>query len=206
MANSNEDYLIKLMQNVCDKLDNISGIVSQKKDSKIGEDLLSKIPENQETMIKIYKSINANQVILEKQIIELKENIEKGIGNNDAVINNNQKKEYILFGNDTPFTSKFLLALITVILISSSGIKYIPGYLIENSNLKYERDIYETFYDYVYLDAFVKNNKIQNHVHDILNEIKENDSNFIKHFNTLKEKYTKEMQKQKLEQQLKQLK
>ncbi len=192
----NNEIIFKMMQNVSDKLDDISSKINQKKDSKI---------EN-ESILKISERIISHQQIIGNQIKNVKRDLEMKIDSTKPTINNNEKKEYILFGKDTPFTSKFLLVLIAVIMVLSYSFKYLPNYLHEKSEVKSERDSYKMFYEYVYLDAFSENNKIPYNLTNLITKIKKKDTVFVKHFNKLHKKYRKEMKKQELIDQLNQLK
>jgi hypothetical protein len=117
----------------------------------------------------------------------------------------NQKKEYYLFGKDTPFSSKLLLITLAFIFIASYGFKYIPSYLTENSTIKTERDEYELFYQYVFLDAYSKNNKISKNIASTLNDIQQKDTVLLQYVDKLSKKYNTQLQKEALEKQLENL-
>ncbi|WP_373941424.1 hypothetical protein OEG92_17380 [Polaribacter sejongensis] len=110
-----------------------------------------------------------------------------------------------MFGKDTPFSSKLLLITIAFIFIASSGFKYIPIYLTENSAIKTERDEYELFYQYVFLDAYSKNNKISKNIVSTLNDIQQKDTVLLQYVHKLSKQYNTQLQKEALEKQLENL-
>ena len=198
---NDNDMLIHLMQNVSDKLDEISS-------SSRNENLMKEFHSVGNTL---NKNIKSTEILLGNKIeqsqFELFGKFKKNTAEivaNPPVTNNIQKSHYI-FGKDTPFTSKFLLILLSVLVILSSLIQHLPGYLTQHSTLKSERDSYKLFYDYTYLTAFVNDNNSANRVKRDLIDISQEKAEIIKKIETLRSIYSKEIKRESLLQQLKKL-
>ncbi|MDD7914093.1 MULTISPECIES: hypothetical protein [Polaribacter] len=226
----NENYLLKLMQNVVDNLDRISNKIDQlnndNNEDKLNsisnkidivnnknhgiklESLNKKILEISEELKRIFK--NSNNEVLNKKKLEvslekISKNLEKTIQNHKTPINNSIKKEIIIFGKDSPFTSKLLLISIICLLIFSYGFKYIPPYLKERNTNQLEIKNYQNFYNYLYLLYYKDDGKLDNQYSRLLNKIKQNDSAITKEYNQLFNMYNKSIKKKELEKQLKEL-
>lgn len=194
--------VLYLMQNVCDKLDTLESNINTIKEDKIDSKTFGEFTESQKQILMKQHKLNINQTSASLSLIEIKKST-KSIGNEPNVIN--QKKEYYLFGKDTPFSSKLLLITIAFIFIASSGFKYIPSYLTENSKLKTERDEYKLFYQYFFLDAYSKNNKISKNIASILNDIQQKDTVLLRYVHKLSKQYNTQLKKEALEKQLENL-
>jgi hypothetical protein len=194
--------VLYLMQNVCDKLDALSGNVNIISDSQVESETFAEFIELEERIVSNQNMLIKSQTTMNSHIIDLEKKIEL-LGNEPKVIH--QKKEYYLFGKDTPFSSKLLLITIAFIFIASSGFKYIPIYLTENSAIKTERDEYELFYQYVFLDAYSKNNKISKYITSTLNDIQQKDTVLLQYVYKLSKKYNSQLKKEALEKQLENL-
>jgi hypothetical protein len=194
--------VLYLMQNVCDKLDTLSASLNNLNDNQVESETIKEFIELQkQTIIKQHK-LNINQTSAFLSIIKIEESI-KSLSNEPNIIN--QKKEYYLFGKDTPFSSKLLLITIASIFIVSSGFKYIPSYLTEKSAIKTERDEYKLFYQYVFLDAYSKNNKISKNIASTLNDIQQKDTVLLRYVHKLSKQYNTQLKKEALEKQLQNL-
>jgi len=137
---TNDEIILKLMQHVSDELDNISTKVNRLEQSK-----------------------ERNEIFLARQRELLNENIQatnkafrEVLEENPPIIQETHHSQYILFGKDSPFSSKLLLSIITLLLVCIPMIKYVPPFFNERSALKEEKDHYKLFYDYVFLNAFEK--------------------------------------------------
>lgn len=194
--------VLYLMQNVCDKLDTLENNINTIREDKIDSETFVEFIELQKQTLMEQHKLNINQTSASLSLIEIKESTES-LGNKPNVIS--QKKEYYLFGKDTPFSSKLLLITIAFIFIASSGFKHIPSYLTENSAIKTERDEYKLFYQYVFLDAYSKNNKISKNIASTLNDIRQKDTVLLQHVYKLSKEYNTQLQKEALEKQLENL-
>jgi len=196
MSKSTEDITLALMQNVSDKLDTISSKISQIKSQNKKETLpndinsLDKILKNQK-LIYAHLSTSKNQ-----SVDGLKET---------PVTNQNYKTEYIIFGKDTPFSSRLLLILIAIVLISIPIFKHIPSYLNERSSLKEERDTYKLFYNSEFLKSFDQEKVIPYNIVNTLDLVKSRDSAFISELEILNSKYSTYLKKEELKAELKKL-
>lgn len=198
MAENNDDIILNLMQNISDKLEDISINLGKSKAPEIDKNLVL-IQENN------IKDILKNQESLKSSLNVSKDNFKEVIKENPTVVNQNYKSEYMLFGKDTPFTSKLLLSLIFVLLISYPIFKYIPQYLTENSSIKKDRDNYELFYNYVFLQTATKNNGTAEHLQKTLERIKSRDTVIINQIDLLNDEFRKQLKKESLEAELKKL-
>lgn len=194
--------VLYLMQNICDKLDALSVNINSINDSQINSEAFKELVELPKQIITSHNVLDNNYKTMNSYLINLAKYMRE-LGNRPNVIN--QKKEYYLFGKDTPFTSKLLLSIITFILILFSGFKYVPSYLNKHSALKTERDEYKLFYEYVFLNEYSKRKNVPVNVIEILNKIKKEDTSFIQNIKALNKKYSKQLKKQALLKQLESL-
>ena len=196
MSKSSEEIILALMQNVSDKLDTISNEISQikpknKKETLPSEsNLLNEILNNQK-IIYSYLSTSKNQPVDKLKVT--------------PVTNKNYKTEYIVFGKDTPFSSRLLLILIAVVLISIPVFKHLPTYINERSTLKKERDTYRLFYNSEFLKSFDQEKVIPYNIVNTLNLVKSRDSAFINELEILNDKYSTYLKKEELKAELKKL-
>ena len=89
------------------------------------------------------------------------------------------------------------------IVIIWSSIKYVPSYLSENSILKKEKEDYQFFYKYVFLNQF-KNSKTTS-VDLVLKKIQQKDTVLIKEYKLLYDTYQNEIRKIQIKKELKSL-
>ena len=194
--------VLYLMQNVCDKLDALSDNVKIISESQVESETFAEFIELEEGIVSNQEKLIKSQTTMNSHIVNLEKNIESL---SDAPKVTHQKKEYYLFGKDTPFSSKLFLITIACILIASFGFKYIPRYLTENSKLKTERDEYKLFYQYIFLDAYSKNNKISKNIASTLNDIQQKDTVLLRYIHKLSKQYNTQLKKEALEKQLENL-
>ena len=225
---SQSEIILNLMQNIVDKLDQIFAKVNREKEGNLDKEILKSVLDYPELIKRYFYGLTKDVEIVKKNIKLSEKQIKDTIIENTSVVQNHQTNEYILFGKDTPFTSIFLLMSILVVLISSFSFKYIPDYVLEKSTLKLERDQYKLFYQYVFLNNLYKTtyidlflilkcflfyqyvflNTYDNHkpksdnVANTFNNIKKNDSSLLLEIGRLSKKYNKEIQKTRLEKQL----
>lgn len=196
--------VLHLMQNVCDKLDTISIDIGNIKEQQLDKDILQEIPESQNIIISNAELILKNQFEISSQINKLKAEFELTLLKNEPTVIN-QKQEYYLFGKDTPFSSKLLLFIVAFIFIASSGFKYIPAYLTENSAIKAERDDYKLFYQYAFLDAYANKEMRSKDIASILEGIKQKDTILLNYVHKLGEQYNTQLKRESLINQLQNL-
>ncbi len=198
MPDKNNDYIIKLMQNVSDRLDGISTEIKKLKSTNLDHETTTNHDQDIEKIIQTQKVIYGS---LNKSIEVLGDNLKE----KSSVINQNHQANYVLFGKDTPFSSKLLLSLIAVILLSIPMFKYIPSYLNEKSRITEERDNYKLFYDYAFLHAFDNRKTVPIDLIETLDVIKAKDSTFINYVDRLHSKYNTHLKKENLKLELQKL-
>ncbi|WP_026707439.1 hypothetical protein [Flavobacterium frigidarium] len=191
--------IFNLMQNVVDKLDALSENLKEKEDSE----LKAMLTENSnEIKISLKKAIS-NQTSL-AQIIQTSEGkIIESFEKNKTIPSVNNYTEYNLIGSKSHFKPLSLLLFAFALVVVWSSIKYLPSYFNESSLLSKEKENYELFYNYVYLQQFKKSEIITADV--FLKKIKDKDTLFLKEYNVLLETYQKERKKQQLKDELKSL-
>ncbi len=198
MSDKNNDYIIKLMQNVSDRLDEISDEIGEIKLLSNEDKALSNQGENLEKIIQTQKIIYA-------KLNQSLEDIGVALDEKPSIINQSYKTEYILFGKDTPFSSKLLLSLLAVILICIPIFKYIPTYLNEKNSITQERDNYKLFYNYAFLNAFDKRKTVPTDLIETFSLIISKDSAFINYVEQLHSKYDTHLKKENLKAELQKL-
>lgn len=198
MSDKNNEYILVLMQNVSDKLDGISTEISEIKSQSKDQETLSNTDDIIEKLIHTQKNYYGS----------LYQSI-KALGNaldeKPSIINQNQQTNYILFGKDTPFTSKLLLSIVAMILLSIPMFKYIPTYVNEKSRITEERDNYKLFHDYVFLNAFDNRKTVPTDLIETFNIIKSKDSAFLNYVDRLHSKYDTHLKKENLKAELQKL-
>lgn len=198
MAENNDNIILNLMQNVSDKLNEISNKIDNSNASQIDKDILLSQEDN-------IKSILSNQSILKKSLSFSKEKLKEVLEEIPTVINQNQNTEYVLFGKDTPFSSKFFLSIIFLVLLSYPIFKYIPQYLNEKSVLKEERDNYQLVYEYVFFHSASEKNGTAQRLENTLQQIRLKDTVILKKISDLRHKYETRLRRNSLEAELKKL-
>ena len=193
MVDENKQTTI-LMQNVLDSLDHLLEEVKELKSTEEKD-----LPPEEDPKVRL---IIGSQTAIYNQLIE-KEKLIKLIQENKKEIHH--KTENVIFGKDTPFSSKLLLSMIVLIFISFSAFKYIPEYLNQKSDLKAERDTYKMFYDYAVLNSFEKDEKAPNDFIHLKEKIQSRDTTIMNYVRRLTPKYKKHLEKEKLKTALKNL-
>ncbi|MFV9485069.1 hypothetical protein ACNI3T_14575 [Christiangramia sp. ASW11-125] len=191
-----ERHVTKLMQTLVDDMESLK---EQKEELKT---LL-------ETQAQAYKIICESNGTSYTNLLEylksLKAEYIDEFKNNKAEQNQNSRVEYILFGKDTPFSSKLLLGLITLILFSFLLFEYGTPLLIEKSELKNQRDNYKLYYDYSLLKAFEDSDKNPEKIISIFSSLKARDTVMIKYIDSMTLVLQKRLRKKELESELKTL-
>ncbi|MDR5590482.1 hypothetical protein [Christiangramia sp. SM2212] len=187
-------HIENLMQNVSDSLDHLLKEVKELKSTEEKD-----LPPEEDPKVRL---IVGRQTAIYNQLIE-KEKLIKLITENKQEIHH--KTENVIFGKDTPFSSKLLLSTIILIFISFQAFKYIPEYLIHKSELKAERDTYKMFYDYAVLNSFEQDEKAPNDFIHLKQKIQSHDTAIINYVRRLTPKYKKYLEKEKLKTALKNL-
>jgi hypothetical protein len=191
--------IFNLMQNVVDKLDAMSQDLKGKEDNEL-KDMLTE--NSNEIKVSLKKSIN-NQTSL-AQIIQTSEGkLIESFEKNKTIPSVNNYTEYNLIGSKSHFKPLSLLFVAFALVVVWSSIKYLPSYFNESSLLSKEKEDYELFYNYVYLQQFKKAEIITADV--FLKRIQDKDTLFLKEYNTLLKAYQKERKKQQLKDELKSL-
>lgn len=199
MENNTQEAIFNLMQNIIDSLDELSSKIDTKNDNvtKTESDFLTNLPIEFNKILLTQKNI-LNQIDASKQ--ELTNSLISNNGTNDT-----RNYEYIIFGKDSPLNTIFLIYIIAFVVISWSGIKYLPSYYLEHSELKQEKENYQLFYNYTYLKQVEsKNNRAQKSV-VIFNKIKKRDNQLLEEYSSLFARFQKQIRKQELETELKKL-
>jgi len=199
MENLNNEAIFNLMQNVVDKLDEVSAKVDIKNENveEAESDFLINLPIE-------FKKLVLQQNTILKQIdtskLELTNALKSTKGTNES-----HNYKYIMFGKDSPLNTRFIIYMIAFVVISWSSIKYLPSYFLEQSELQQEKKNYELFYNYLYLKQIDSKNNTSQQLEAILNKIKKGDHNIYKEYKSLLTRYQKKLRKQELENELKQL-
>lgn len=199
------ELVINLMQNIVDKLDDISAKVNIEKEVGLDEGVIKSISDYPKRLTAFSQGLFNSLKIINKAVETAEKNIQDTIVCNKPEVKNYLKKEYVLFGKGTPFMSKFLLVVIIIVLFASYGFKYIPDYLLEQSTVKIERDEYKLFYQYVFLKSYDKSESKSQEAQSVLNKIKSNDSLLMSDYSKLYSTYKNAIQKERLKAQLKAL-
>ena len=211
-----------LMQNVVNKLDDISKkIESQKLDKSTAETYQKISAVSIQKSELIIKEIDAIKEVLQKpndlnEIESSLTDLRQGINNMDVhfqkvlktkpanVTTNN--KSVTVFGDDATFSVKTLFILLAFTFICWSAIKFLPSYFSERSELEKEKQLYYEYYKFnYYLNFEQEDKKGIKYMEKILGAIESNDSSFVKKYEELKISYSNELKKRELENQLKQL-
>lgn len=191
--------IFNLMQNVVDKLDTLSQDLNKNKDNELNDVIIKNSNE-----IKVYlKKSMEDHAILSQQNQNTESRIIKSIENNKPIPSINNYTEYNLFGNKSHFKPLSLVITGFALVLVWSSIKYLPTYFNNRSALTKEKEDYELFYNYVYLNQFKSSETIT--VDKFLKRIQDRDKLFLKEYSSLLKTYEKEMKKQKLKEELKSL-
>jgi len=199
MENLNNEAIFNLMQNVVDKLDEVSAKV----------DIKNNTAEKHESNFLTNLPIQFNKLVLQqnaifKQIDTSKQELINSLKSTKGT-NETHNNKYIMFGKDSPLNTRFVIYMIAFVIISWSGIKYLPPAIQEQSELQQEKKNFELFYNYLYLKQIDSKNNSAQKLEVILNKIKNGNDNIYKEYNSLLTRYQKELRKQELENELKKL-
>lgn len=199
MDQNTTNAIFNLMQNVVDKLDTISQDLKNKEDKELNDIIIRNSNE-----IKVYlkKTIN-NQVELEKQNLVTEGRIIESMEKNISTPSINNFTEYNLFGSKSHFKPLSLVIVAFALVLVWSSIKYLPTYFNNSSELTREKEDYELFYNYVFLNQFKSSETIT--ADKYLKKIQAKDTLFLSEYNLLLETYQKEIKKQQLKEELKSL-
>lgn len=199
MEQNTTTAIFNLMQNVVDKLDTMSENLKGNEDNEL-KDMLAE--NSNEIKISLKKAIS-NQTGL-AQIIQTSEGkIIESFEKNKTIPSVNNYTEYNLIGSKSHFKPLSLLLFAFALVVVWSSIKYLPSYFNESSLLLKEKEDYELFYNYVYLQQFKKSETIT--ADSFLKRIQDKDTLFLEEYNALLETYQKERKKQQLIDELKSL-
>lgn len=197
MDDKTNQIVFNLMQNVVDKLDEILAKIEVDKNIKPESNSLAKLPNE------IDKLLMQQDNILNKIDASNREFTNALISNKGT--NEIRNYEYVLFGKDSPLNTRFLIYIIAFVVISWSGIKYLPHYFLTQSELKKEKDNYQLFYNYLNLKQVESKKDGSQKLEVIFNKIKKRDNQLLEEYSSLLTKYQKEIRKQELEIELKKL-
>lgn len=191
--------IFNLMQNVVDKLDTLSKDLKNKEDKELNDIIIRNSNE-----IKVYlkKTIN-NQAEQEKQNLVTEGRIIESMEKKISTPSINNFTEYNLFGSKSHFKPLSLVIVAFALVLVWSSIKYLPTYFNKSSELTREKEDYEIFYNYVYLNQFKSSGTIT--ADKYLKKIQAKDTLFQSEYNLLLETYQKGIKKQQLKEELKSL-
>jgi len=205
MKTEKNAMLLHLMQNVSDKLEENSKLISELKVTQLDEKALLPLSDSNQAIFKAISDSIDNQNNIKVQAQKLSKHLENEIKNTAPIVNKEENKQLIIFGKDTPFTSKILLIVIVVLFIGSFGFKYVPGYITENSKIKLERDHYKLFYQYVYLNTYNNNQVKAEEVANKMRQIENTNPSLLKNIEDLRLKYSNQIKKENLQKKLDEL-
>jgi hypothetical protein len=199
MDQNTTNAIFNLMQNVVDKLDTLSQDLKEKEDNELNDIIIKNSNE-----IKVYLKQSIDNDASLTQLNQVTEGrIIKSIEKNKVTPSVNNYTEYNLFGNKSHFKPLSLVIIAFALVLVWSSIKYLPTYFINNSVLTREKEDYELFYNYVYLNQFKRSETIT--ADKFLKRIQDKDTLFLKEYSSLLKTYRKEIKKQKLKEELKSL-
>lgn len=200
MDTNTENAIYHLMQNVIDKLNIIENKINEKVNLKTDEKKSTEIEELnaiiEHSVSSIEKSLKASQQQITKILMSINERV-------NVVPNVNHYKEFSLFGKQTNVKPKRVYFAIICLVIVWFSIKYLPKYYIEHSQLKKDKIVFQTFYEYTFLNQFSNSKTIT--ADEILKKIKIKDTLLMKDYNKLYRDFSIEMRKRELEKALQNL-
>jgi hypothetical protein len=198
MDQNTTNAIFNLMQNVVDKLDNISQNLNTSKGTELDE--INK--SNSEIKELLTKSMGVQDSFFEKKQ-DLENRIVHSLEKQKAPPITNSYIEYSFFGRESSFKPRTMIIVLFGLVLTWSSIKYLPPYFNAKSILKKEKEDYKLFYDLVYLNQYKNGEEIT--ADAFLNKIKAKDEELIKEYNALFKSYKNEMRKRELEDELKTL-
>ena len=199
MDQNTTNAIFNLMQNVVDKLDTLSQDLKNKEDNELNDII---IKNSNELKGYLKKTINNQAELADQNLVSegrIIESMEKKISTPSI----NNFTEYNLFGSKSHFKPLSLVIVAFALVLVWSSIKYLPTYFNNSSELTREKEDYEIFYNYVYLNQFKSSGTIT--ADKYLKKIQAKDTLFQSEYNLLLETYQKEIKKQQLNQELKSL-
>jgi hypothetical protein len=199
MDENTSNAIFNLMQNVVDKLDNIAEKVNKKGDTEISDVI---IKNNNELKNLVARSLNNQNKIIQSNL-EIESRIVESVEKNQTSPSVNNYAEYSVFGSKSHFKPLSLGLMLFGLILIWSSIKYLPSYINDRSFLKKEKEDYQFFYNYVYLNQFKNSRNVT--ADEFLKRIQEKDTLLINEYNTLLNTYKKEIKKQQLKEELKSL-
>lgn len=199
MDENMSNAILNLMQNIVDRLEDLGQKLNQKGNNELPDLIIKNNIELKGLVIKLQN----DQSKLIKDNLDLESRIIKYFESKENPPSTSNHVEYSLFGRESYLKPKALLIVLLCFTILWSSFKYLPSYFIEKSNLKKEKEDYQFFYNYVYLNQFInsKNSMASN----LLKKIKNKDSTVINDYKSLLITYEKEMKKHQLKEELKSL-
>jgi hypothetical protein len=199
MDENMSNAILNLMQNIVDKLEDLSQKLNQKGNNEL-PDLI--IKNNIELKGLVLKLLN-DQSKLIKDNLDLESRIIKYFENREQPPSSSNHVEYSLFGRESYLKPKVLLVILLSFTVLWSSFKYLPSYFMEKSILKQDKEDFQFFYNYVHLIQIKNSNNSM--ASDLLKKIKNKDSSVINDYNSLLLIYEKELKKQQLKEELKSL-
>lgn len=191
--------IFSLMQNVVDKLDAISKDINNKSNTDISETILN----SNDVLKDLISKVLSNQSKLNQTNLDIEDRISESIAGNKIMPSTNNYTEYSLIGKEAYFKPRILVIILFSLVIIWSSIKYIPSYLSQQSLLNKEKEEYQYFYNYVYLNQFKNSGEIT--ADKFLNRIKQKDTLLFNEYNVLMSTYQNEMRKKQLTEELRSL-
>lgn len=192
MENEREQRIINLMQELVDKLDEISDEI-QNKDKKIQ----SLISENYKLQTdKIIENLKLNAKLYREKSTELSDILLDKLENQKPIPSTNNNNHYSLLGEKSSLKSKQIVLILFALTFLWGLIKYGPEYYLEYSDLKKDKENYELFYNYAYLNQFENADSINADM--ILKGFKNRDSLIMKRYDLLLNAYKVEIKKRQL--------
>ncbi len=192
-----EKIVLNLMQNVSDKLDDISSNLKELNQTSLHN---NKSESNEEYLTAIIREIYSTQQEMSLNIIREQK---RQIKNIEETIDNT--KQFIVFGKDTSIISKGVLLIILLLLIFSNSIKHVPNYLNERSQIKKEREDYKQVYDFLLLYHYDDKDGYDKTLSDLLKHSKSKKPAFINKLKSLRKKHNKDLKIKKVKNHLKEL-
>lgn len=192
-----EKIVLSLMQNVSDKLDDISSNLKELNQTGLNK---KEAESNEEYLTAVIREIYSSQQEISSKIIrEQKRQIEKI----EPTIDNT--RQFFIFGKDTSITSKGILIIIFLMIIFSNSIKHIPSYLNERSEIKKERNEYKQVFDFLFLYHHDDKDGYATRLSNLLKDSKNKNPVFVNKLKLLRKKHDKSLKKKELKEQLKKL-
>lgn len=161
------DAIYNLMQNVVDKLDNISNKIESENQNK-NEPEIQNILKKQDTTI--------------GYLIHLNDGLENR--NKEKTETANNYNEYVLFGKDSTMNNRLLFILASFILIAYLGFKFLAPVIIEKGELESQNANYQIMYEYLYLKG-LRNEPIKYSIEQIAKQIRSRDAIFLEEYDKM---------------------